>query len=103
MAWGIGWIFIRTLKSLKNCTLMSSLCLKHIIFHLENFIGIICHDTERRAKFKGKLTRSLKYDIKNLVNFHANSRKSENLHYDGLVLSKAYKVLDENLQKSYVS
>ena len=40
---------------------------------------------------------------RNLINFHASSRKSENLHFDGLVLSKAYKVLDEKVQKSYVS
>ena len=31
------------------------------------------------AKCKGKLTRGLKNDIRNLVNFHANSPKSENL------------------------
>ena len=43
------------------------------------------------AKFKGKLTRGLKNDIRNLVNFHASSRKSENLHFDGLVLSKVCK------------
>ena len=55
------------------------------------------------AKVKGKLTRGLKNDIRNLVNFHASSRKSENLHFDGLLLSKAYKVLDEKVQKSYVS
>ena len=55
------------------------------------------------AKFKGKLARDLKNDIKNLVNFHASSRKSENLHFDGLLLSKVYKVLDERVQKSYVS
>ena len=55
------------------------------------------------AKFKGKLTRGLKNDIRNLVNFHASSRKSENLHFDGLLLSKAYKDLDEKVQKSYVS
>ena len=55
------------------------------------------------AKFKGKLTRGLKNEIRNLVNFHASSRKSENLHFDGLVLSKAYNVLDEKVQKSYVS
>ena len=54
------------------------------------------------AKFKGKLTRGLKIDIRNLVNFHANSRKSENLHFDGLLLPKAYKVSDEKVQKSYV-
>ena len=40
---------------------------------------------------------------KNLVNFHASSRKSENLHFNGLILSKTYKVLDEKVQKSYIS
>ena len=55
------------------------------------------------AKFKGKLTRGLKNDIKNLVNFHASSRKSENLHFDEILLSKAYKVLDGKVQKSYVT
>ena len=55
------------------------------------------------AIFKEKLTGGLKNGIRNLVNFHASSRKSENLHFDGLVLSKAYKVLDEKVQKSYVS
>ena len=42
-----------------------------------------------------KLTRGLKNDIRNLVNFHASSRKSENFHFDGLLLSKAFNVLDE--------
>ena len=53
--------------------------------------------------FKEKCTGGLKYDIRNLVNFHVSSHKSENLHFDGLVLSKEYKVLDEKIQKSYVS
>ena len=55
------------------------------------------------AKFKGKLTRGLKNEIRNLVNFYASSRNSENLHFDGLLSFKAYKVLDEKVQKSYVS
>ena len=50
------------------------------------------------AKFKGKLTRGLNNDIRNLVNFHASSQKSEN--FDGLLFSKAYKVLDKKEQKS---
>ena len=53
--------------------------------------------------FKEKLSGGLKTDIRNLVNFHASIRKSENLHFDGLVLSKAYKVLVEKVQKSYAS
>ena len=55
------------------------------------------------ATFKEKLTSGLKNDIGNLVNFHARSRKSENLYFDGLVLFKAYKVSYEKVQKGYVS
>ena len=55
------------------------------------------------AKFKGKLTRDLKKDRKSLVNFHESSQKSENVHFDGILFSKAYKVLYEKVQKSYVS
>ena len=54
------------------------------------------------VKFKGKLTRGLKNDIRTLVNFHASSHKSESLQFDGLTLSKAYKVLDKKVQRSYV-
>ena len=63
----------------------------------------MCHDTEGDAKFKGKLIRGLKNDIRNLVNFHASSRKSENLHFDWMLLSKAYKDLDEKVKKSSAS
>ena len=52
------------------------------------------------TKFKGKRTRGLKIDIRNLVNFHASSQKYGNLHFDELVLSKAYKDLNEKVQKS---
>ena len=55
------------------------------------------------AKFKGKLTCGLKNDIRNFVNFHARRRKSENLHFDWILLSKANKGLDEKIQSSYVS
>ena len=53
--------------------------------------------------FKEKLTIGLKNEVKNLVTFQASSRESENLYFDGLVFSKAYKVLDEKVQKRYVS
>ena len=44
------------------------------------------------AIFKEKLTGGLKNDMRSLVNFHASSRKSESLHFDGLLLSIAEKV-----------
>ena len=52
------------------------------------------------AKFRGKLTFGLKNNIRNLVNFHASSQKSENLHFDRILLSKVYNDLDEKIQKS---
>ena len=52
------------------------------------------------ATFKRKLICNLKNDIRNLVNFYANIRKSEDLHFDRMLLSKAYEYLDEKSQKS---
>ena len=37
---------LSALKSLKNYTLVGSFCPKLTMFQLENFIGIVCHDTE---------------------------------------------------------
>ena len=50
-------------------------------------------------KFKGNLTCGLKNDLRNLVNFHSSSRKSENLYFDRLFLSKAYNDLDEMVKR----
>ena len=55
------------------------------------------------AKIKGKLSHGLKNCIYHLIKFHASSRKSENLHFDGLLFSKVCKDLAEKVQKSYVS
>ena len=50
LTWEIWWIFITTLKSLENCTLMGSFCPKDIMFQVENFRGIMCHDTQEWYK-----------------------------------------------------
>ena len=55
------------------------------------------------AKFERKLTRGLNTDIRNWANFHASSQKSKNLYFHWILLFKPYKVLDEKIQKSYVS
>ena len=47
VAWEIGLTFIRALNSLKNYTRMGFFCANHIMFQLENFNEIMCHDTER--------------------------------------------------------
>ena len=45
---------------------------------------------ESDAKFEEKLAPGFKNDMANLVNFNASSGKSENLHFDALLLSIAY-------------
>ena len=42
------------------------------------------------AKLKEKLTICSKNSMMNLVNFNSSSGKSENLHFDVLLLSKVY-------------
>ena len=60
---------------------------------------------ESDAKFEEKLKPALglKNDVTNLVNFNASSGKSKNLHFDGLLLSIAYKASAKKVQKSYLS
>ena len=44
------------------------------------------------GKFEEKLTLGSKNDMRNLLNFNANSGKSRNLHFDVLLLPIAHKV-----------
>ena len=55
------------------------------------------------AQFEEKLTLGFKIDMRNLVNFNASSGKSDNLHFDGLLLSVAYKVSAKKVQRNYLS
>ena len=41
---------------------------------------------KKDLNFEEKLTFKLKNDMRNLVNFNLSSGKSENLHFDGLLL-----------------
>ena len=52
---------------------------------------------------KKKLALDSKNDMRNLVNFNLSSGKSENLHFDMLLLSIAYKVSAEKVEKNYLS
>ena len=50
-------------------------------------------------KFGRKLTIGSKNDPRNLVNFNVNSGKSENFHFNVLLLSMARKVSAKKVQK----
>ena len=82
---------------------MGSFCPKDMCFSYKISEGLCVMTLKGKAKFKGKPTCCLKNDIRNLVNFHASREKSENLHFDWIPLPKAYRDLDDKIQKSYVS
>ena len=44
------------------------------------------------AKFEEELTCQFKIDMRNLTNFDLSTRKSKNLHFSGLLLTKVYNV-----------
>ena len=54
-------------------------------------------------KFVEEPTCCWKNGMRNLVKFNVSTRKSQNLHFDGILTSKGYKVLAKKLQRSYVS
>ena len=58
---------------------------------------------ESDANFEEKLALGFKNNMTDLVNFNVSSGKSENLHFDVLLLSIAYKVSAKKVQKSYLS
>ena len=96
---------------------MGSFYTKYIRFELKKYIGAIFHDTEHKAyNFSARKLQRIKCGLMTLkgdaklkqktdlwLNFHVSSQKSKNLHFDRLLLSKAYKVLDAKVQKSCVS
>ena len=55
------------------------------------------------TKFKGKLSCGLTNGIKYLVNFHVSSEKSEKLHFDGVLLSKAFTYLATRHRSNFVT
>ena len=55
------------------------------------------------TKIEEKLALGCKNDMTNLLNFNTSSDKSENLHFDVLPLSIAYKFSAKKVQKSYLS
>ena len=57
---------------------------------------------EKDPNFEEKLTFCSKNDMRNWVNFNPSSGKSENLHFDGLLLYKVCNVRAKKIDRSCV-
>ena len=90
-------------ESLEICTLIGPFCPKPIKIYMKKYRRVMSHDTEEWLKVRKKTEFGSKNDMKNLVKFNASSAKSENLHFDVLFLSIAYKVSTKKVHKNYLS
>ena len=54
------------------------------------------------TKTEEELTCQFKTDIRNLTNFDPSTRKSKNVHFHGLLLTKLYNVWAKKVKRSYV-
>ena len=90
LAWGIGWTFIKAVKNLKICTFMGSFCPKRnasagkVQINYVSWHWKVMQNVSENWLVTWKMTR-------NLVNFHASSWKSENLHLMGFFCRKHIK------------
>ena len=57
------------------------------------FAGELCvMAVKNDAKFEEELTCQFKIEMRNLTNFDLSTRKSQNLNFNGLLLTKVYNV-----------
>ena len=78
---------------------MGSFCPKH---KMKKYRRVYLMTLKSDAKFVEKLTLSSKNDMRKQVNFNTSSGKSEDWHFDVLLLSTTYKVSAKKVQKSYL-
>ena len=79
-------------KVSKICTLTAPFHAKYIIFHLKGTEELSFMTLKSYAKFKEKLICGLENDMRNLANFYQSNQNSQNLDFDGNLLSKAENV-----------
>ena len=79
-------------NSLKIFILVGSFCQKHMRFQLKNLQKVISHVLKSDPNFEEKLTFCMKNDMKNSGNLNTSNKKSENLHFDVLLLLKVCNV-----------
>ena len=103
ITWGIWWILMQAVASLKICTFMCYFFLKNIMFEPKNYRGVMCHNTEEWWKIWGRTDLYFEKWHEDFGEIWPNTQNSQNLHFHELLLTKVYNVWAKNLQRSYVS
>ena len=97
----IWQIFARPFTSLKIGTLVGSFYPKYRCVSLK-FTEELCVMTmKKNAKFEEELT-CFKIDMRSLMSFYPSTQKSQNLHFNGILLNKVYNVWVKKVQRNNV-
>ena len=78
----------KQLKVSKIFILMGSFWAKYILFELKKYRGVIFDQTEKGCKICWSGIIDFETGIRNLTNFELSSQKSQNLHFNALLLRK---------------
>ena len=102
MTWEIWQIFTRAHESFKIGTLMASFCLKLKIYELKIYRGVMCYDNEEWCNNLRGIDLSVQswWGIWRVLTWALKNLKY--LHFNGLLLTKAYNVWAKKVQRSYV-
>ena len=102
MAWGIWWILMQGVASLKTCTPMCYFCQRYIMFKPKKYRGVLCHSTEEWCKIWRRTDLWFEKRYEKLDKFWPNTQKYWSLHFNEFLLSKVYNAWTKKLQRSYV-
>ena len=104
MTWGIWWILMWEVASLKSCTLMRLLlCQKCIMFEPKNYRGIMWYNTEEWYKIWKRTNLCFEKWHEEFGEFGPSTQKSQNLHFNGLLLIKVYIFERLNFCRKYLT
>ena len=95
--------FHQTTQKFKNFFSMGFFCPKYTRFQLQEYRGVIFHDTEQWCKIWIKPDLVVSKMAEELGELSLEHPKVWKLYIDGLFLSKAYTVSVRNFQRNYVS
>ena len=99
----IWWNFTWAVKSLKFCILLGSFCPNHVRFQLKKYRRVLFHDIEQWYKVWRKHDLWFQIWHEKFGEFWSNHSEVWKFLFNGLFLSKVYKVWAAKIQKSYLS
>ena len=102
VTWKIWWIFTQPLKSLKSSIQWTPFVenIQGLSYKKTGDLSFMTLDSD--AKLNKSWPCDFKNSMRNCVNFHWSTQKSEKLYFDEIFFSKAYNVSARKSHKNYV-